>query len=464
MPVLNVLWRMVALKKPILFDWPLGLGACSIEAALSGGLDSVVLLHRLVALRQQGAPLTLSALHVHHGLQAVADQWVDFCQQLCATWQVPLRVEHVRVSAQGKGLEAAARHARYAAFATSQAQIVALAHHANDQAETVLLHALRGGGSAALAAMPAWRPLHKPSGQPYHGQQPTTFDEAPYLWRPLLHCNRSQLADYAQQHQLTWQEDPSNQQLHWRRNVVRHQLLPAIEQFWPNALTQLQQTAQQAAREHQLLDEYSQADLQQCGATATTLPLHHWQQLSPLRQQAVLIAFLRQCSTTLPSTDAIAQFCHDCQHATPSAQPALLFGSWQLFRYRQQLHLWQPPTTALPAHTLTTPDSIELGYGRLSWQRQLGRGIATAVVANGLTLRPRQAGESITIAGIGRRPLKKLFQEAGVPLAWREVWPVLSQGSDIVAIPSIAIAAPYQAEAKEMGYWPQWDMTPATNA
>ena len=463
MPVLNVLWRMVASKKPILFDWPLGLGACSIEAALSGGLDSVVLLHRLVTLRQQGAPLTLSALHVHHGLQAVADQWVDFCQQLCATWQVPLRVEYVSVSAQGKGLEAAARHARYAAFASSQAQIVALAHHANDQAETVLLHALRGGGSAALAAMPAWRPLHKPSGHPYHGQQPTTFDEAPYLWRPLLDCNRSQLADYAQRHQLTWQEDPSNQQLHWRRNVVRHQLLPAIEQFWPNGLTQLQQTAQQAAREHQLLDEYSQADLQHCGATATTLPLHHWQQLSPRRQQAVLIAFLRRCSTVLPSQDALAQFCHDCQHATPSAQPALLFGSWQLFRYRQQLYLWQPPTTALPAHTLTTLDSIELGYGRLSWQRQLGRGIATAVVANGLTLRPRQAGESITIAGIGRRPLKKLFQEAGVPLAWREVWPVLSQGSDIVAIPSIAIAAPYQAEAKEMGYWPQWDMTPAAS-
>ena len=81
---------MVVSKKPILFDWPIGLAACSIEAALSGGLDSVVLLHRLVTLRQQGAPLTLSALHVHHGLQAVADQWVDFCQQLCARWQVPL--------------------------------------------------------------------------------------------------------------------------------------------------------------------------------------------------------------------------------------------------------------------------------------------------------------------------------------------------------------------------------------
>ena len=452
---------MVVSKKPILFDWPIGLAACSIEAALSGGLDSVVLLHRLVALRQQGAPLTLSALHVHHGLQAVADQWVDFCQQLCARWQVPLRVEYVRVSAQGNGLEAAARHARYAAFATSPAQIIALAHHANDQAETVLLHALRGGGSAALAAMPTWRPLHKPSGQPYHGQQPTTFSEAPYLWRPLLSYSRAQLADYAQQHQLTWQEDPSNQQLHWRRNVVRHQLLPAIEPFWPQALTQLQQTAQQAAREHQLLDEYSQADLQHCGATATTLPLHHWQHLSPLRQQAVLIAFLRQCSTTLPSTDAIAQFCHDCQHATPSAQPTLRFGRWQLFRYRQQLYVWQPPTTIFPTHTLTPPESIELGYGRLSWHSQLGRGIAAAVAAKGLTLRPRQAGESITIAGIGRRPLKKLFQEAGVPLAWRDVWPVLSQGQDIVALPGIAIAAPYQAGAEEIGHWPQWDMTPA---
>ena len=83
--------------------------------------------------------------------------------------------------------------------------------------------------TAALAAMPTWRPLHKPSGQPYHGQQPITFSEAPYLWRPLLSYSRAQLADYAQQHQLTWQEDPSNQQLHWRRNVVRHQLLPAIE-------------------------------------------------------------------------------------------------------------------------------------------------------------------------------------------------------------------------------------------
>ena len=173
------------------------------------------------------------------------------------------------------------------------------------------------------------------------------------------------------------------------------------------------------------------------------------------------MAFLRQCSTTLPSTDPIAQFCHDCQHATPSAQPTLRFGRWQLFRYRQQPYVWQPPTTIFPTHTLTPPESIELGYGRLAWHSQLGRGIAAAVAAKGLTLRPRQAGESITIAGIGRRPLKKLFQEAGVPLAWRDVWPVLSQGQDIVALPGIAIAAPYQAGAEEIGHWPQWDMTPA---
>ena len=157
------------LQQHLAQQWPApNAGRFAVEVGFSGGLDSVVLLHLLCSLRNE-LPLELSAVHVHHGLDTPADQWAEFCRELCAQWQVPLRIERVQVEFGRLGLEAAARAERYRCFAQSTADAVALAHHADDQTETLLLATLRGGGLRALSAMPALRALN----------------ESVSLWRPL---------------------------------------------------------------------------------------------------------------------------------------------------------------------------------------------------------------------------------------------------------------------------------------
>ena len=163
--------------------------------AFSGGLDSTVLLHLLAQLARSEALPALSALHVHHGLQAAADGWPAHCQAVCRSLGIPLRVERVQV-AVGGSIEQAARDARYRAFQANlgEGQVLLTAQHLDDQAETLLFRLLRGAGLRGLAAMPASRPLG--GGR---------------LCRPLLGVSRAELEAYAQAHRLDWVEDPSNQ-------------------------------------------------------------------------------------------------------------------------------------------------------------------------------------------------------------------------------------------------------------
>ena len=194
--------------------------ASHVWVAFSGGLDSTVLLHRLAhdaVIRRQG----LSAVHVHHGLQAEADAWAAHCATVCHALDVPLRTVRVQVDRErGEGLEAAARHARHAAFAATMGHgdVLAIAHHRDDQAETFLLRALRASGPDGLAAMRPWR----------------AFGPG-WLWRPLLETPRDDVHAYARAHALTWIEDPSNARTDLDRNFLRHDVLPLLEGRWPQA-------------------------------------------------------------------------------------------------------------------------------------------------------------------------------------------------------------------------------------
>ena len=191
-----------------------------VWVALSGGRDSTVLLHRLAQdpdLQRRG----LGAVHVHHGLQPEADAWVAHCAAACAALDVPLQVRHVRVDAtRGEGPEAAARHARREAFAAVMApgDILATAHHLEDQAETFLLRALRASGPDGLAGMRPWR----------------RFGPG-WQWRPLLRTPRDALQAYALAHGLRWIEDPSNARTDADRNFLRHDILPRLRLRWPQA-------------------------------------------------------------------------------------------------------------------------------------------------------------------------------------------------------------------------------------
>src|SRR5574340_1395451 len=239
----------------------------SILIGLSGGMDSVVLLHLLHSLAPR-FEWHLSALHVHHGISSNADAWADFCAGLCARYRIPLQVERVDIAPlrDAHGIEAAARRLRHAAFARQSCDFVALAHHADDQAETLLLQLLRGSGVKGAAAMPA---LSFVEGHGDAGPKGASTGSARAesknicarsIVRPLLHCSRQEILDYAAAHELRWIEDESNDDDSYPRNFLRHRVLPLLEERFPACRDTLARSARHFAEASELLDDLARLD------------------------------------------------------------------------------------------------------------------------------------------------------------------------------------------------------------
>ncbi|HEV2320748.1 MAG TPA: tRNA lysidine(34) synthetase TilS, partial [Gammaproteobacteria bacterium] len=225
--------------------------------ALSGGLDSMVLLTAL-AVERGGLPGELRALHVHHGLHPKADEWQRHCEVACASLGIPLEIRRVEVHpATGESLEAVARERRYAAFreVVGADDLLLLAQHADDQLETFLLQALRGAGVRGLAAMP----------------ESASFSGLK-LARPLLAYGRAELEAWARQQGLSWVEDPSNADTGFDRNYLRHEVLPRLKQRWPAAAETVSRSARLAAEADGLLKELAAEDTARFRASET-LPL-----------------------------------------------------------------------------------------------------------------------------------------------------------------------------------------------
>nr|WP_174874507.1 tRNA lysidine(34) synthetase TilS [Vogesella oryzae] len=421
----------------LIAHWPDSLsGLCHLEVALSGGLDSCVLLHLLCRWRDEANGPTLSALHVHHGISQHADDWEAFCGQLCAQYKVPLRIVHASLQKSGgESLEAVARDARYRAFAASPAAAIALAQHADDQSETVLLQLLRGGGPRALAAMPACRQ--------WRGKT---------LWRPLLQVDRSTLQQYATMHRLQWVEDDSNSDTaNYLRNHLRLETLPALRQRLPQLDTQLLRSAQRMADAAAILDDMAALDLQQC-ATPDDIQVSALLSLSPPRQRNLLLAWLTQLHCPPPSPDALNTLLSTLA-AGESARLAL--PGFELYRYRDTLGLLRtnPEPTAWPQRC-RVGENWHGACGELSWQR--GRGLPGNWQGRELVLTTRQGGEMLPTR-VGRKQIKKLFQEQAVPALLRDDWPLLrSTEGKLLGVPGIALA---EGGLEEDGWWPRWQPT-----
>lgn len=271
---------------------------------LSGGCDSVVLLH---LLSQLGFSNRLSAIHVHHGLSPNADLWIRFCVEYCRNLGLPLRVERVVVDRKnGLGLEAAARQARYAAFAQSATDCLLLAQHRGDQAETVLFNLLRGTGVTGAAAMPVERR--------FAGLR---------LLRPLLGVSRSEIEAYAQANNLAWVEDESNADLSLTRNYLRHQALVGLSQRFPAAEASLAQAATNFAEAAALLDELAELDWG-LASDGEALRLSVLRKLSLPRLKNLLRYHLRQLGWRVPVATRLDEFARQLQSAAPDRHPELI--------------------------------------------------------------------------------------------------------------------------------------------
>ncbi|RMF96675.1 MAG: tRNA lysidine(34) synthetase TilS [Gammaproteobacteria bacterium] len=410
--------------------------------AWSGGRDSTVLLHAAAAV---AGDRPLRALHVDHGLQPEAAGWARHCEEVAAELGVDLRLRSVRVAAADPaGREAAARRARYRAFAEELGAGEALltAHHLDDQHETVLLRLLRGAGPDGLAGI----------------RELSRFGRG-WLLRPLLGCSRRCLADYAAAAGLRWIEDPSNADLGPDRNYLRHEVIPRLRARWPSAAQTAARAAGFCAEATALLDCWADGQLATL-ARGDSLSLHGLAALEEPQQRLLLRRFLRARGVRPPGEarlrDALRQFVG----ARPDAAPVLDWADGQLRRYRGRVYLLRERPGAVPAPSdWDGRRPLELGglAGTLALRAAPAGGLDRRWLDGGLQVRFRRGGERIRPAGARQhRRLKSLLQEVGV-LPWmRARLPLLYAGEQLLAVAGLWLAADALAPPGEAGFAPDW--------
>jgi tRNA(Ile)-lysidine synthase len=410
-----------------------------IAIALSGGMDSIVLLDALHALAPRFT-LALSALHVDHQLSPHAGRWAEFCAAACAARGVPLTVARVDVARRaGQSLEAAARAARYRELLGADADIVALAHHAEDQAETVLLQLLRGAGPAGLAAMPPHRPGDV---------------GGPALLRPLLDLPRAALADYASARGLAWIDDESNADRRHKRNLLRLDVAPLLAKGFPGYPSVLVRTAAHQAEASALLDELA---CQDAGDTQDGLNRATLGAASPARARNLLRWFLRREGLRPPSAARLAGMLAQLRTAGTDARTRILHDGAEIGCHRGRIVVHAPAVGAY-ARGWGGESSVDLPGGILRFERTRGDGIAAAKFeAAAVVLRSRRGGERIQLAANRpRRAVKKLLYDAQLPIWRREALPFIWCGEELAAVPGIGIALSFQAQSDEDAWRVDW--------
>lgn len=391
----------------------------TIWVGFSGGLDSSVLLHHLKT--QTDFNLKLYAIHVHHGLQHKADEWALHCQTFCAQWQIPLQLVHADITEKHRNTEHKARQARFDAFQKILAagDTLALAHHQDDLAETLLLRLLRGSGTQALANMQ----IHSQRDQ-YH------------IWRPFLHCSRADLEQYAEQHHLHWIEDDSNSDTRFDRNFIRHDILPRLEQRFTHAKQAIAQSAELLAADARLIKPQIESALERCiignELCISTLLTHN-----TTMQAHLLRTWLLQQSKSTPTARALSEFLQQLQNHQADDSITLEFSDYRICAWRDALYL-APKIAPLEstAHTAMVwdgrkPMTLPRG-GVLRW---IGNPALT------LQIKYRLGGETIQLQGQRiHHQVKKLlstttppWQRDSLPFVYNEQGELLAVGNVFIS-------------------------------
>lgn len=413
----------------------------ALVVAFSGGLDSHALLHAACALRE-GAAVRVRAVHVNHRLHPDADAWAAHCRAVCAALDVPLAVDEVAVARTGRaGPEANARAARYAALVrhVGAGEVLLTAHQRDDQAETLLLHLLRGGGLAGAAAMAPLTPFGR-------GRRA----------RPLLQVGREALRAYARGAGFDWVEDPSNADLRFARNVLRRRVLPLLEERWPAAGARLARAAAHAREAQTLLDALADDDLAQCGRDGG-VSVSALSRLAPARARNALRRWIRTGLGHAPQARHLEAIMRLLENAAPGAHAHVSWPGGGVRRYRDVLFLAEP--AAAPAEALRVEWDVRealalpaLGL-RLHARPATGEGLALARLdARCVNVRVRRGGERCRLPGRAHRhALKKLLQSRGVPPWRRARLPLVYVDDELAAVADLWVCAPFAATAGERG-------------
>ncbi|QDC70785.1 tRNA lysidine(34) synthetase TilS [Candidatus Methylopumilus universalis] len=413
----------------------------SMTLALSGGVDSVVLLHLLHQL-QKTHHFTLKASHVHHGLSKNADKWVRFCEKLCTKLSVPLDVHYIKLpQKKSLGIEGEARRLRYEKLLKSKTDLVVLAHHEDDQAETFLLQLIRGAGVKGLSSM-------------------AHFDNRRRLWRPLLNASRIDIERYAKKHQLKWIEDESNQNTDFDRNFIRSKVLPILKNRFSHIIKVISRSASHLAEAQHLLDDLAKLDLKNTLKSSNykhKLQVKTLEKLSLSRAKNVLRYWLEINDQLMPSKDLLDECLRQVLIAKKDATIKIqLAKDFEIRRYKDEIYIVKKNKNKEKNYAIIwqgEPEILLPNGTQLNFKKVKGSGINFKFLDHQkLKIRNRQGGEFFKPDS--KRPTKKikqLLQESDVPPWEREFFPMIFIGNELAAVPNFGIDQKYQAAPQMTG-------------
>ncbi len=401
-----------------------------LAVAFSGGLDSTVLLH--ATIQAHGAN-NVYAFHVHHGIQKEADQWQQHCQAVSKKLKCKFDTRNVKLN-KSSNVESQARNLRYQALSemceAHHIQDLLLAHHLDDQAETVLIQLMRGAGVAGLSAMPLVKAHH-------------ITQNIIHLWRPFLNLRRRELEAYAKEHQLTWIEDPSNQDESYRRNAIRQSILPALEKHQPGATENLARSAKHLANAHELLNQLADIDLglieTKEGLSKTNLVRLY--KTNQARASNALRRWLHKNQLAYPSEERLTAWWQELLQSRVDSKLQWEHDQKLIRLWRGQLTLTQDlnaqeKTEGEWVFKKVPANSQKPGIAKERFETAKQKGLINTMV--------REGGEKFKVdAKRPRKSLKNLYQEANIP-PWQRNAPLLYIGEELVAVAGIGISADWQ--------------------
>jgi tRNA(Ile)-lysidine synthase len=412
-----------------------------MTVALSGGVDSVVLLHLLHQL-QKTQTFTLKASHVHHGLSKNADKWVTFCEKLCRKLSIPLDISYVKLpQKKSLGIEGEARRLRYEKLLQTKTDLVVLAHHEDDQAETFLLQLMRGAGVKGLSSM-------------------AYFDDTRRLWRPLLNTSRIDIESYAKKHKLKWIEDESNQNIDFDRNFIRSKVLPILKNRFSHIIKVISRSSSHLAEAQHLLDNLAQIDLKSLLKSDNykhKLNVKTLDKLSNARAKNALRFWLELNNQMMPSRDLLDELLRQVLTAKKDATIKIqLSKDFEIRRYKDEIYIVKKNLKGQKNYEIIWKgeSKILLPNGtQLNFKKVKGRGINFKFLDHQkLKIRNRQGGEFFKPDS--KRPTKKikqLLQESDVPPWEREFFPMIFIGGELACVPNFGIDQKYQAGPQMTG-------------
>ena len=414
-----------------------------ILLGLSGGLDSCVLLHLLANMQTQ-LDFKLKAIHVHHGLSSSADDWLNFCKQKCKLLDIEFDAVKVKINEKGSlGIEGEARELRYEAIKKKQKGVVALGHHQNDQAETLMLQLLRGSGLKGLAGMPE-------------------FDEKRKFWRPMLNIKKELLEKYASENDIKYIKDESNEDINFDRNFIRKKVLPLIESRYPASIETISRSAINISEGHQINELLALNDSKNVMSDdGSYLLIENLNKLPNLRAINLIRWWLSFNDLLMPSKKNVEELFRQVKLIKKDTSLNLKISNDRSIRAFDDKLLIVSIMNDLPSYHFkwAGQEEIELpNKSKLHFVKTKKGGLSLSKLgAKSLYIKSRTGGEKLkSFPDQPSRSLKYLFQKADIPHWERDQVPLVYANEQLVAVPNLGVQYEYQSKVGEVGYQIKW--------